>query len=74
MIDSPFDKKTSDIKIPKVEIPKVEVFKEKIETLKVDEDKESQEPIESSHAKILKSYGGVESNIPINHGYWKLRP
>jgi len=29
---------------------------------------------ESEHAKILKEHGGLESNIPINHRYWRIRP
>lgn len=27
----------------------------------------------SERAKILKEYGGLESNIPINHAYWTMR-
>ena len=29
---------------------------------------------ESEHAKILREHGGQESNIPINHHYWRIRP
>lgn len=25
-------------------------------------------------AKVLKDHNGLESSIPINHPYWKLRP
>ncbi|MBI3334382.1 hypothetical protein HYZ97_02760 [Candidatus Pacearchaeota archaeon] len=25
-------------------------------------------------ARTLKEYGGLESNIPVYHPYWKLRP
>ena len=24
--------------------------------------------------KILKEHGGLESHIPLNHPYWKIRP
>lgn len=29
--------------------------------------------VESEEAKILREHGGLESNIPINHPYWRLR-
>lgn len=29
---------------------------------------------ELEYAKILRAHGGLESNIPINHKYWKIRP
>lgn len=38
---------------------------------------ESLVPIEremSYSEKILAEHNGLESNIPINHDYWKLRP
>ena len=24
--------------------------------------------------KVLKDYGGLESHVPLNHPYWKIRP
>jgi len=29
---------------------------------------------EPEHAKILREHGGLESNIPVNHHYWRIRP
>lgn len=29
---------------------------------------------ESEHAKILREHGYLESNIPIHHHYWRIRP
>lgn len=44
--------------------------KEKKEVKEVVKEKEIKE--ESERAKILKEYNNMESNIPINHRYWKL--
>jgi len=29
---------------------------------------------EPEHSKILREHGGMESNIPIGHLYWRIRP
>lgn len=31
-------------------------------------------PEEPPHSKILREYDGLESNIPIHHYYWRIRP
>jgi hypothetical protein len=52
----------------------------KSETVKDNEVKELEEmeklepPPEPEYMKILREHGGLESNIGINHPYWKLRP
>ena len=35
-----------------------------------------EEPVEEKpeYMKILEEYGGLESNVPINSPYWRLRP
>lgn len=30
-------------------------------------------PPMSNRAKVLAEFGGLESNVPINHGYWKMK-
>ncbi len=31
-------------------------------------------PCEPEHSRILREHGGLESNIPIHHRYWRIRP
>ncbi len=50
---------------PKEE-PKVEEVKE--------EPKVEEVTSEPEYAKILREHGYLESNIPINSHYWKIRP
>lgn len=35
---------------------------------------EKEQKEESEHAKILREHGGLESNIPVGHYYWTIRP
>lgn len=56
---NPFKREEKELDTPKEEI-KVEV-----------KAKEAREPL---YATILKDYGGLESNIPVNHQYWQIRP
>ena len=37
-------------------------------------DKPEESKPKSLHAAILEEYGGLESNIPVNHQYWQIRP
>lgn len=66
MIDNPFGKSEAIKHILKSSHGKE--FK-KPEEPKIEEIKD-----ESEHAKIFREHGGLESNIPVHHHYWKIRP
>ena len=68
MIDNPFGTKKLFGKTTEVKEPVVVPLDTKVP--------ESLVPIpeESEHAKILREHGYLESNIPIRHHYWKIRP
>ncbi len=59
-----------------------DVFKKKVEEKEetkpempvVARDKPEELKPKSLHAAILEEYGGLESNIPVNHQYWQIRP
>jgi hypothetical protein len=79
MINNPFEKSLGIF--PK----KQEARKEMVEVIEIDKDGKVQEPyivesvdgvvtFEPAYVKILKEYNGIESNIPINNPYWKVRP
>jgi len=79
-VKTPFAEKSKlegPVEPPKVEEPKIEPVKvepvvesAKEETEKVEETKVEEE----EYQKILREHGGMESNIPMNSPYWKLRP
>lgn len=58
------------------EDPKPPMFPSVIKPVEEDSVKTVEEPVkeELEYQKILREYGGIESNIPINSPYWRLRP
>ncbi len=44
------------------------------EVVELEDMKALPSPKEPEYIKALREYGGLESNIPINHPYWKMRP
>lgn len=75
MIDNPFGK------TPKIEFPKdITVKPEEVkpaensqETKPIPVEDKIEKPRELTRKEqILKEYGGLPSNIPVNHRYWKM--
>lgn len=75
-LENPFGKPSlvmPVIKPSEGDVPTIEVSKE---TIKLMEDKPSEEAKEeaikeSRNAAILREHGGLPSNIPVNHPYWQ---
>ncbi len=40
----------------------------------MDDEKKEEVKEEPEYMRILRECGGVESNVPINSPYWRLRP
>lgn len=60
-MENPFDKsKVEELKKVAVEVKEIEI--------------KPPAPVKvSKKQEILDSYGGLESNVPINSAYWKLK-
>lgn len=75
MTANPFKKKV-DIPEKKIEVKKEEII-EIDESGKVGEsfleEITREKSTETPKGKILKQFNMIESNIPINHPYWKMR-
>jgi hypothetical protein len=83
MLDNPFGKKLEIQKVIEMnENDKAEIWNFYSSSVKNRSDivkpleikKEEVIEGESEHAKILRAYGGLESNIPIDNQYWRIRP
>jgi len=71
MINNPFGSKP--LEIPKPEMPKVEEIKAEESNEEVVGITEKLEPILSRKMQILAKYGGLESNVPVNSPYWRMK-
>lgn len=66
MLQDPFKKTT--ITLPTISIEPVEI---KVEEIKVEETKKEETNPLNYKEEILNQYGGLPSNIPVGHNYWK---
>ncbi len=79
MEENPFEKSDSSPEVlpSDKEEPLVETTftpaEPKVEVISVEEPKVVFHP-EPEHSKILREHGGMESNIPVGHLYWRIRP
>jgi uroporphyrinogen-III decarboxylase len=58
---------------PDINVEKKIVEKHKEEKEEEKEEKEEVAPV-AEHIKILKEVNQIESDIPVNHYYWRVRP
>lgn len=81
-----FESLFKKVELPKVEVPKILIELDNKETKEEHREQEGQqnsEPIEevvkpikveeSNKARVLREHNMLESNIPINHPYWRMR-